>query len=224
MNELILLEDLGMLYAKETSKLKKRYGLYKCFCGNEFKATFSDVKNGNTKSCGCLHRKIMREIKTTHGLVNHRLYRIYKAMIQRCNNKNNKSYEYYGGSGVTVCDVWLNDFLSFYNWSLQNGYTDTLSIDRIKNKGNYEPLNCRWATFETQKRNTRKIRITNTSGYRGVYLIRETKKYSSMIGVNKKYIYLGVFTDIIEAAQAYDNYVINNNLEHTRNFIWKKIL
>jgi len=219
MNELILLEDLGMLYRKETSKLKRRFGLYKCYCRNEFTASFSDVKNGNTKSCGCLHKKTMREMKTTHGLIEHRLYRIYKTMIQRCNNKNNKSYEYYGGSGIIICDEWLNDFLLFYNWSLQNGYEDNLSIDRINNKGNYEPSNCRWATFETQKRNTRKIRITNTSGYRGVYLRKETKKYYSMIGVNKKHIYLGVFTDIIEAAKAYDNYVINNNLEHTRNFI-----
>ena len=56
-NNLILLEDLGMLFSNEASKKKKRFGLYKCFCGNEFKVRIESVKANHTKSCGCLHKE-----------------------------------------------------------------------------------------------------------------------------------------------------------------------
>ena len=100
MNELILLEDLGMIYPTETSNKKRRYGLYKCVCGNEFNSQIQDVKSGKTKSCGCL--------KVTHGLKSHRLYSVWKAMISRCTNQANKGYKNYGGRGITVCDRWLD--------------------------------------------------------------------------------------------------------------------
>lgn len=65
-------------------------------------------------------------------------------------------------------------------------------------------------------RNSRKLNRSNKSGYRGVYFTG--KKWKTQIVVNNKRIYLGTFTDIVEAAKAYDKYVIDNNLEHTRNF------
>ena len=67
-------------------------------------------------------------------------------------NKNNKRYEMYGGRGIKLCDEWL-DYANFKEWAINNGYRRGLSIDRIDNKGDYEPSNCRWADVYTQQRN-----------------------------------------------------------------------
>jgi hypothetical protein len=76
-------------------------------------------------------------------------------MKQRCVNPNKQHYEHYGGRGITVCDEWREDFQTFYDWAMANGYSDDLTIDRIDNDGDYEPSNCQWIT---QAENTRKAR------------------------------------------------------------------
>lgn len=85
-----------------------------------------------------------------------RLNNIYFNMKARCYNSNQWNYQYYGGRGIKVCDEWKNNYNSFYNWALENGYQDNLSIDRIDTNGNYEPSNCRWVTDKEQKNNTRR--------------------------------------------------------------------
>ncbi len=92
-----------------------------------------------------------------HGMTKERIYRIYRCMKTRCYNPNDSSYKDYGGRGITICDEWNNDFLSFYEWSMKNGYAENLSIDRIDNDGNYEPSNCRWATSQMQADNKRNV-------------------------------------------------------------------
>ena len=77
-------------------------------------------------------------------------------MKYRCYNPKYSSFKEYGGRGVTVCDEWLSDPMNFIRWALNNGYDDTLSIDRIDVNGNYDPNNCRWATSTAQQRNKRK--------------------------------------------------------------------
>ena len=90
-----------------------------------------------------------------HGKTNTRLYEIWRAIKKRCNLITHKYYKDYGGRGIIVCDEWLNDFMNFYYWAINNGYRDDLTIDRIDVNGNYEPNNCRWVTRNVQLKNKR---------------------------------------------------------------------
>ena len=138
--------------AKNTKNGQCRW-LCKCDCGKEKIVRTTHLTSGKIKSCGCLLIDILKEKKSIHGMTNTKLFYIWGGIKARCYNKNNKQYKYYGARGIIVCDEWKNDFVSFYNWAMANGYKEHLSIDRIDFNGNYEPTNCRWTTNKEQQRN-----------------------------------------------------------------------
>ena len=129
--------------------------LCRCDCGTERIVSAHSLRNGSSQSCGCYHSDIMHDVgkvNVTHGMSNSRLYRIYKHMRNRCYNKNDARYKYYGARGIVVCDEWQK-FETFRDWALSNGYSDSLSIDRIDYNKDYCPNNCRWADDIQQSNN-----------------------------------------------------------------------
>ena len=100
-----------------------------------------------------LQKEVTIKRETKHGMTKTRLHNIWVSMKERCNVPSVNCYKYYGGRGIKVCEEWKHSFESFRDWALANGYTDTLTIDRIDVNGNYEPSNCRWITLKEQGSN-----------------------------------------------------------------------
>lgn len=141
---------LTALYRLHNTKGRTKW-LCVCECGNFAEVNVYHLTGGHTRSCGCL----IKEINITHGKSKIRLYRIWRHIINRCYNINVESYKDYGARGIIMCDEWRNDFQAFYDWSMDNGYDDSLTIDRVDVNGNYEPNNCRWVTKSQQSKNKR---------------------------------------------------------------------
>lgn len=159
---------LTVIERNGSNKRNQANWLCLCDCGKKITVLGARLRNGTTKSCGCLReitkRKSKKGINSTHGLSQTRLYAIWSSMKRRCYKEKEPMYKYYGARGIKICDEWKNSFIDFYNWSMTNGYNDNLSIDRINNNGNYEPTNCRWATRQEQCNNRRSNYIVEYNG------------------------------------------------------------
>lgn len=131
----------------------------KCDCGNETIVRQGNLNSGTTRSCGCLDIDRTKEANTTHGQSHTRIFNIWSKIKERCYNPKRPAYKNYGGKGVVMCDEWRNDFQTFYNWAMTNGYQDDLTIDRINSNGNYEPLNCRWLALSEN------VRLRNATAF-----------------------------------------------------------
>ena len=149
---------------------KNWVGIWECVCdcGNTVNVQYNNLHGGTTKSCGCLKLEKLIKRSTKHGLTGGqghytRLYRIWLNMRRRCLSKSSSDYRYYGGRGISVSDEW-DDYSVFHLWANENGYQDDLTLERKDNDGNYEPLNCRWATRKEQARNTRQNRLITFNG------------------------------------------------------------
>jgi hypothetical protein len=120
-----------------------------------------------------LHKEIvadqMRIRARTHGLSKHPIHKLWFKIKERCYNPNCQSYPIYGGRGIAMCQEWLDNFQTFYDWATNNGYKRGLQIDRFPDQsGNYEPGNCRFVTSKENNRNRRD----------NVYLDYQGKRYS----------------------------------------------
>ena len=131
---------------------KKRYVLAKCECGNIKEYFVYNILNSHAKSCGC----IKKYSSITHGKSKDPIYRLWNDIKKRCLNVKSEAYPDYGGRGITVCERWINSFENFIADMGMKPSPD-LTLERINVNGNYEPLNCKWATWIEQywnKRNT----------------------------------------------------------------------
>lgn len=155
---------------------------FKCDCGNFKIIKKSPVTRGITRSCGCIRKEEAKKATKTHGLTNSRIYKTWDGMIQRCTNPKTPSYKWYGARGISVCKDWF---------VFENFYKDMgdrpigMSLDRINNDGNYEPLNCKWSTSKEQalnKRTTVKVKFNGAS----VSLSELCKNFSIKYSVVKK--------------------------------------
>lgn len=115
-------------------------------CGTSKIVTSGNLVRGKSTQCRkCSSHHI-------HNKSLSRLYNIYIHMINRCYCKTSDSYKNYGQRGITICKEWLDDFNSFYEWSISNGYKDNLTIDRVDVNQGYSPTNCRWTTIQEQQK------------------------------------------------------------------------
>ena len=151
------------------TKSGKKYGykyffLCKCECGNNKIIEWKKLKEGYTQSCGCIRKEKTSQMAIKHNLWQSKLYNRWHLIKNRCYNKNYNRYKDYGGRGIRVCDEWKNDFKTFYDWAINNGYNDKLTLDRIDVNGNYEPENCRWITNLEQQHNKRNNKLLTYNG------------------------------------------------------------
>ncbi len=177
-----------------------------CSCGNKVIVVSNHLRRGTTRSCGCLQkealsRTISEKVKT-HGLTNHPLFKVWENMRDRCSNPRHKSYKYYGGKGILVCDRWDSAFKNFYA-DVIDGYGKGLQLDRKDNNGNCEPENVRWVTPQQNMQNIGS-RGGSSSTYKGVSFNKKHQKWAASITRDGKKKWLGLFTKEEEAAAVYN--------------------
>ena len=147
---------LSTVYINNEAKLR-----YSCPKHGELTITYASFLEGHgCKQCG---RERQRKAVESHGCSNTQIYSVWQGMKRRCDDQTRKEYKRYGAKGVTVCSEWY-DFDTFLTWSLLNGWSEGLTLDRKDTTKGYSPDNCRWITWKAQTRNKRNTIVINIDG------------------------------------------------------------
>lgn len=182
----------------------RKLWLIACDCGSQepWIAREDGLKNGRTKSCGCLRKEKFVRGNTSHGMTSRThvppAYQSWSGIIQRCTNAKSLAFAHYGARGISVCERWR----SFENFYADMGdRPDGMEIERDNNEGNYEPGNCRWATRFEQMQNTRLTRKVTIRGQ-----ILSTSEAAKLLGVKRNAIYGRVRDHHVTHQQAVDHF------------------
>ena len=188
----------------------KHSAMWHCRCNCENKTekdvAQSNLKNGTSQSCGCIHKEMMSEKFSTHKMTDSRLYLVWKGMKARCYVESHNHYEQYGARGIVVCDEWKNDFQAFYNWAMQNGYDENAlrnecMLERNDVNGNYCPENCCW-TNATKQCINQNLRKDNKTGIKGVNWDESRNMWQAQLQINKKKVLNEHFNNFDDAVKA----------------------
>lgn len=150
-----------------------------CDCGQESTVRRNDLMSNRTKSCGCGQGKFTHGLSRRENGKKQKLYSVWIAMRDRCNNSGNKNYHNYGGRGISVCKEW-GDYAFFHSWAVANGYKEGMSIERKDNDGNYDMDNCTWLPKNKQQLNTRKVKYLTLDGE-----THSRREWSNITGIKK---------------------------------------
>ena len=138
--------------------------LCRCECGNTKKVLGRCLREGITRSCGCLRVESQNKSHVTHGMRNTPVYMVWRNMRGRCLNKNHKAYDDYGGRGIGISKEWEKFEVFFAEMGDRPSSKHTL--ERRDNMSGYSRENCYWATMLEQGRNKRNNRIIEFAGIR----------------------------------------------------------
>lgn len=177
----------------------RRKFLATCSCGSEPKTyLINELRSGKTKSCGCFNKERIK----SHGMHDTRAYQCWADMKTRCDNKENKYYDYYGGRGISYCEKWKT-FEGFWE-DMKDTYSDDLTLNRRDNDGHYCKENCEWDTKNFQGHMRRKKQGTKLDII-GSTLDEKTGNYRVRMKIDEKPISFGSYKSESDAAKAYDD-------------------
>lgn len=203
-----LVKLFEMKHRTPNSRSKSKYGLLECATCGAQRIGFAPTKR--TTKC----TKCVGDNNATHRESRTRLYLAHASMKKRCSNESDNAFSQYGARGIKVCREW-REYSNFAEWAKNNGYNDTMTLDRIDNDKGYSPENCRWVSASVQSAN-RRMPKNNTSGYIGVS--RKDGSYTASVCYKGVRIFFNGFETAEEAAKVRDRYIIENKLPHTLNF------
>lgn len=152
-HSLIVLGEYTIEYKEGGSRHRRL--VCRCICGTITFPRASIVLNGRAKSCGCYRESYLRTIGIKHNKSSHQILKNFQNLKQRCYNPKNTYYHNYGGRGIYICEEWLKDPLTYFDWAIKNNWQPNLQIDRINNEGPYSPENCQFISFLEQQKNKR---------------------------------------------------------------------